>query len=268
MIEEIRGYFAELFRDPMTTEGKFFVDATTINAIVASRNLFLEFDELRKADIAQSDFLIAVSSIHVGLAQLGLSQIDEAKKTKLKNAIVQSVKEWNGQNAERALADCRAFFEKNYPTIMANSEKQEFAGSDTLGFWIVWNLIGQSDKDQRKLIRTAGALSAVPFSKWWNAKEIDQRIRPGFPWPSFLSLLYPVAAVLNGLTYTPMPPAIFLWTVGIANLGYLLVGAGIFAGTFRIFGLQNRWQVFSAAGLFLAIAFVLSNPHVLPVKLW
>lgn len=267
MIEKVRSYIAKMFRDPLMAEGKFFIEAATINAITASRQLFLEFRELESADIAQSDFLFTIASTHVGLVQLENSQIEEAIKTPLRYAIIASLKNWDKLNAEKALADCHSFFEKNYPTVAANSENQEFAGSDTLGFWIIWNLVGQSNNDQRKLIRTAGGLSAIPFSKWWNAKELDARIQWTFPWPSFLWLLYPITAVLSALRYTPRPPALDLWSIGIANLGYLLIGAGLYAGTFRIFGLRNRWQVFSVAAICLLIGFVLSNPHVLPIKM-
>lgn len=68
------------------------------------------------------------------------------------------------------------------------------------------------------------------------------------------------AASINAIAASP-PPAIFLWAVGIANLGYLLLAAGFYTGTFRIFGLRKRWQVISVAAICLLIGLGLSNPE-------
>jgi hypothetical protein len=67
-----------------------------------------------------------------------------------------------------------------------------------------------------------------------------------FPWPSALGLLFPVSATTYIATVTPAPPAMVMG-YGLANLGYLLFGAGIWAGSFRIFGLRKRWQVLTLA---------------------
>ncbi|WP_165797295.1 hypothetical protein [Solimonas fluminis] len=79
-----------------------------------------------------------------------------------------------------------------------------------------------------------------------------------FPWPSMAGLLYPISATIYMATATPAGPA-EIAGYGIANLGYLLVAAGAFVGTFRILGLRNRWKVFGAAFAALALGTVLSN---------
>lgn len=79
-----------------------------------------------------------------------------------------------------------------------------------------------------------------------------------FPWPSALGLLYPIAATVYIATATPASAAMVVG-YGIANLGYLLFAAGVFAGTFRILGLKNRWQVFGAAVASVLLGMVLSN---------
>ena len=84
-------------------------------------------------------------------------------------------------------------------------------------------------------------------------------IRSGkFPWMSAISLLYPVGAVLYISTRTP---ASFLMVIGygLTNLGYVMLGAGIFAGTYRIFGLTKRWKVLVGAIIALLVGIVLSN---------
>lgn len=79
-----------------------------------------------------------------------------------------------------------------------------------------------------------------------------------FPWVSALALLYPAAAALNVSMNTPAPTSMVLG-YGIGNLGYLLIAAGIFAGTFKILGLYRRWHVFIAAALAVTLGIYLTN---------
>ena len=72
-------------------------------------------------------------------------------------------------------------------------------------------------------------------------------------WLSSLSLLYPVnVMVYIATTKTPATLSLVVG-YGISNLGYLLAAAGIFRGTFRIFGLKKRLHVFVAAIFFFLI---------------
>lgn len=79
-----------------------------------------------------------------------------------------------------------------------------------------------------------------------------------FPWPSALGLLYPIAAIVHIGTDTSAGAVIVLG-YGIANLGYLLLVASVFGGTFKILGLNHRWQVFGAAIAALLLGSLLSN---------
>ncbi len=80
----------------------------------------------------------------------------------------------------------------------------------------------------------------------------------GIPWASTLSLLYPIAATLH-ISALPSTTGFEILGYGIANLGYLLVMAGVCTGTFRVFALRQRWQVFIGAAVALVIGTVLSN---------
>ncbi len=80
----------------------------------------------------------------------------------------------------------------------------------------------------------------------------------GFPWPSALALLYPIAATIYIATWTPANPVMVVG-YGLANLGYLLLGAGIWSGSFRVLGLRKRWQVVSVAVVSFVLGTVLSN---------
>jgi hypothetical protein len=89
-------------------------------------------------------------------------------------------------------------------------------------------------------------------------REFMRIAADGFPWPSALSLLYPIGATIYIATLTPAGPAMVVG-YGLTNLGYLLFGAGIWAGSFRILGLKRRWQVLAAAVAAFGVGTVLSN---------
>jgi hypothetical protein len=79
-----------------------------------------------------------------------------------------------------------------------------------------------------------------------------------FPWASTVALLYPAAATVYIATTTPATP-MMVAGYGIANLGYVLLGAGLSAGSFRILGLKKRWHVTMSGVAAFAVGTVLSN---------
>jgi hypothetical protein len=80
----------------------------------------------------------------------------------------------------------------------------------------------------------------------------------GFPWTSALTLLYPISATIYAAADYPATP-VMIAGYGLANLGYLLFAAGIFAGTFRVFGLKKRWKVLVLGATCVVVGTVLSS---------
>ena len=78
------------------------------------------------------------------------------------------------------------------------------------------------------------------------------------PWPSLVVLLYPLGAAGYIAATTPAGFAMVIG-YGLANLGYLLVAAGIYSSSFRILHLKTRRQVFAVAIVVLVLGTVLSN---------
>jgi hypothetical protein len=79
-----------------------------------------------------------------------------------------------------------------------------------------------------------------------------------FPWLSMISLLYPLGAAIYMVTQTPTRPTMIVG-YGLVNLGFLLFGAGILKGTFRVLGLTKRWHVLAGGAIALLIGTFLSN---------
>lgn len=78
-----------------------------------------------------------------------------------------------------------------------------------------------------------------------------------FPWISSLTMLYPIAAMVTVANQgAPILPTL---GYGFANLGYLLFGAGILAGSFRVLGFRYRIPTIIAAVAIWIVGTVLSN---------
>jgi len=80
------------------------------------------------------------------------------------------------------------------------------------------------------------------------------------PWVSMVSLLYPAGAMIYAAWLGA--PLLVAIGYGIANLGYLLFGAGVFVGTFKItfkiLHLKKKGHVF----VYAFIAFAVRNPSM------
>lgn len=79
----------------------------------------------------------------------------------------------------------------------------------------------------------------------------------GFPYLSFVALIYPVFAMLS--MYNTAAPVVIVLGYGFANLGYLLVAAGVFAGQFRTFSLEGRIPTIVAAVVAWVLGMVMFN---------
>jgi len=78
------------------------------------------------------------------------------------------------------------------------------------------------------------------------------------PFTSAVALLYPLGAALYAWKSSGGNIAVALG-YGLGNFGYLLFAAGIFAGSFRILGLNKRLHVFVVAIILFALGSLLCN---------
>jgi len=72
----------------------------------------------------------------------------------------------------------------------------------------------------------------------WFVVANNAQERTSFPWISAITMLFPIAAMATIANQgAPILPTL---GYGFANLGYLLFGAGIVAGSFRALGFRYR----------------------------
>ena len=76
-------------------------------------------------------------------------------------------------------------------------------------------------------------------------------------YPSTISLLYPIVAMIYIATKIPEVPVILGY--GLSQLGYVMIFAGVYKGTFLVFNLDKRLQVFVSAIVCVGMGFMFIN---------
>ena len=132
--------------------------------------------------------------------------------------------------------------------VISNSTIEEI-GSEYVGplrfvafgnIYTLYGLIGEYEKSQSEFIAIYG----------------DQIPKQDFPFPSLLSLMYPILAMAS--FPDPSRGVIEIMGYGFSNLGYLLFAA-LIPGTFRIFGMERRMPIFLGAFIFFIFGVFLVN---------
>ena len=76
-------------------------------------------------------------------------------------------------------------------------------------------------------------------------------------YPSTISLLYPIVAMIYIAMKTSEVPAIFGY--GLSQLGYVMFFAGVYKGTFLVFNLDKRLQVIVSAIVCVGMGLIFIN---------
>ena len=76
-------------------------------------------------------------------------------------------------------------------------------------------------------------------------------------YPSTISLLYPIVAMIYTAMKIPEVPVILGY--GLSQLGYVMFFAGVYKGTFLVFNLDKRLQVFVSAIVCVGMGFIFIN---------
>lgn len=144
-----------------------------------------------------------------------------------------------GYNVGRAYIPATIF----YDPVVLTAFLAEGATSD--GFWPAWKKIEQH------LAVEYGAFGPHRRTRFLNRFEGGSRA-------SRLALLYPLTFTFAEKFSTSANTAQLVGTF-FSQLGYSLVVAGIFSGTFRVFRLTKRWQVFVSAAILIAIGILVTD---------
>ena len=161
--------------DPLMEQADILVQAASINAITAFTPMLDEFAFLREADPKHWDFVLTIAGVFMALTRLRNLRLGERRERKLSEKVCERLAQWNPANGIRGFEHCKAFFERNFDALARAGDKPRFTASDTIGSWIVWDVLGRppQSEDERRLVRTIGALVTHAFFNWWDEKTTN-----------------------------------------------------------------------------------------------
>ena len=160
---------ARLAADPLLERADTLVQCAKINAIEMFTPLFREFPCLRAVEPENWNFILTVAGVFVAATRLKNQHLGNAREQKLWDKAYKLFIQWDA-NAGRAFGDCKSFFERNYDALTEVGHEPQFVASNSIGFWIVWNVLGRAphSEEERKLVRVVGGMTTHAFFDWWD----------------------------------------------------------------------------------------------------
>ena len=129
------------------------------------------FSALKKVDSDHWDFIFTNAAVFVAVSQLNREDIPEKEKDEIRVAITNSLLEVYPDGVS-CVENCTEFVDRTYDSLASQteySENPQWLFSDSLGGWMVWNLLGHAPEsdEEGKLARTLGGLVVHGFVSWW-----------------------------------------------------------------------------------------------------
>ncbi len=152
---------------------KMLLPSTKIAGIAFYTSLLEKFPAFNSVSVKDWDFFFPIASVFI--ATIGMEKIKISRKLKSELSIIygDTLNEWSS-DWNRAFKDCGEFFWRTAEGLQSSTDpvyiqSPKYRISDSIGSWLVWNLLGHSPKteDERKLVRVIGTIVSEEFIDWW-----------------------------------------------------------------------------------------------------
>ena len=165
-------WFRQKTKSDFTDKGRLLPSAAQMYAISSLVSFLDEFPSLREVETKQWDATLTTAGIFVAVSRLNQETMSEQAHDRLLDTVTQEAVRLDPQAID-AVEDCRAFVDRTYDGLASDPSyaDRKFLFSDSLGGWIVWNLVGHAPatEDERRMVRTLGANVVHAFHSWWAA---------------------------------------------------------------------------------------------------
>lgn len=156
-------------QDPLLSRATELVQTAQIHAVGIFSALTDRFPILRQVDLEQWDFVLTVAGVFMAATRLNNLRLDGAREDALMEIVADSLSRWKSE-AIRGFEDCKELFESEFDRLTAARHESRFVVSDSVGNWIVWNVLGHPPQTDEEclLVRTIGITVTHNFFDWWN----------------------------------------------------------------------------------------------------
>jgi hypothetical protein len=166
-------FFQKLRRgksDPLRGKAERLVSSASVNAVTMFLPMLDQHPLLKKVDPEQWDFLLTIAGVFMAATRLQNLQLRDDRQRELMEVVAHCLTAWSPENGIRGFEDCRAMFERTFDALTSTQHESRFIASDSIGSWIVWNLLGRSPEaeEERKLVRAIGVSVVHNFFSWWS----------------------------------------------------------------------------------------------------
>ena len=159
--------------DPLLRQADTLVQAAETYAIETFRPLLKKFSFLREVDKQRWDFILTIAGVFIAVTRLGHLGLGENRQRKLTGRVGAKLIQWNPTKGRRGFENCASFYEKAFNELTSVSDEPQFVGSDALGSWVVWSVLGRpaQSEEEHRLVRTVGGMIIPTFINWWEKKS-------------------------------------------------------------------------------------------------
>jgi hypothetical protein len=157
--------------DPLDQQARDLVPAAHSLAIGLTK-FRSQFACLQAIDDQSWDFFVTVAGVFVASTRLRNLKIGSKREDRLMEIASQEFQKWHPRAIE-GFEDCKAFFDRTYDAISADSREDErqFVSSDTIGGWIAWSALAHPPEtpDERAFARQIGVVVTHELFSWWDS---------------------------------------------------------------------------------------------------
>ena len=161
--------------DLLKTRAGELVSAANIFALSSYTTVSTRIPFVANIAPAQWDFFVTVGSVFIAVSRLNRVDLRDVSFDSISEVVAQKLTAWQSE-AHAAFENCQVFFDRTYDSLSGSQEyygpNRAFLASDSVGSWIVWNLLSRAPDNsaELQLVRTIGVLVTHTFSMWW---ELD-----------------------------------------------------------------------------------------------
>jgi hypothetical protein len=139
-------FFQKLRRgknDPLHGKAERLVSLASVNAVTMFLPMLDHHPLLKRVDPEQWDFLLTIAGVFMAATRLENLQLKDDRQRELMEVVAHGLTDWSPENGIHSFEDCKAMFERTFDALTRIQQEPRFIASDSIGSWIVWNLLGR-----------------------------------------------------------------------------------------------------------------------------
>jgi hypothetical protein len=169
MFASLKAFFGNAKSDPSRERAEQLVPSARIYATTSFVPMLDQFPFLRNVTPDHWDFVLTVASVFIAATRLKNLRMESIREENLMEIVAHGLSDWDSKNGIRGFEDCKAFFERTNDVLTNAHADTSFIAADSLGGWIIWNLLGRAPQGEEELkpVRAIGGTTVDTFFSWW-----------------------------------------------------------------------------------------------------